>query len=134
MNNFLRPVVVLLFAALSGGGVAGTLPAINDAAAVDLVPTAFHRVAKIGPTAADTLTYQVTTGEVFITDLPPSLDANTVDAYAIIRAPAMSWLVDRSFFWRTAATDAGTHAIRLRADLADAPPDTLTLQIDVTSP
>lgn len=124
----------LVLAACSSWMALATGPTTSRADASVFVPAAHHRVANIGPTAPDTLRYQVTAGTVFITDLPPSLDAGPVESYAIIRAPSMSWLVDRSFFWRTATADAGTHSIRLRAEAANAPPDTLVLQIDVTPP
>ncbi len=79
---------------------------------------------------ADTLRETVTAGEDLILTLPPSNDA----AYTIVRAPALSWLVDRSFFWRTRPDEAGTHTVTFRAASESASADTLVVRVTVTAP
>jgi hypothetical protein len=55
-----------------------------------------------------------------------------VASYRFLRAPALSWLVDRSILWRTRPEDVGEHALLVGVALADAPPDTLTILVTVT--
>lgn len=57
-------------------------------------------------TAADTLRYSVPAGEALIVNLPPRHRGNEA-SYRLLKAPALSWLVDRSFFWRTTAGERG---------------------------
>jgi hypothetical protein len=66
--------------------------------------------------------------------LPAVIDGRSVATYQLVRSPALSWLVGRSFFWRTRPGDTGAHTIRLRATYADAPPDTVALRVDVAAP
>jgi hypothetical protein len=127
----LGPIMLTLSLMLGGGLFAAT----GGSAASDVVPTGAPRVATFGPSpAADTLEYSVTAGDAFITDLPATLREQPVESYAIVDAPSMSWLVDRSFFWRTDQAEPGRHTVRLRATIADAPPDTLALLITVSAP
>ncbi|WP_457651282.1 hypothetical protein [Rhodocaloribacter sp.] len=83
------------------------------------------------PARADTLRPTVRAGETLILALPDSLDARPVAAYAVVRAPALSWLVDRSFLWRTRPGDAGTHRFLFEAAFAEAPPETLVVRVNV---
>ncbi len=76
----------------------------------------------------DTLRHTVRGGEVLIIDLPEELDGRPVDGYSLIHAPALSWLVDYSFMWRTLPEDAGMHDVLIRAD---GPSDTLVVSINV---
>lgn len=77
---------------------------------------------------SDTLRHSVRGGEVLIIDLPEELDGQPVDSYSLLHAPALSWLVDYSFMWRTLPQDAGRHNVLIHADgLAD----TLVVAIDV---
>lgn len=80
----------------------------------------------------DSLTFSVRAGEVLIIDLPAEPATDELVRYDIIRAPALSWLVDDSFFWRTQPQDAGSHNLLFRAVLPSASPDTLTVHVDVT--
>lgn len=84
------------------------------------------------PAMPDTLYQQVQAGEILIFALPDSLAGRPVAAYAVVRAPALSWLVDRSFFWRTLEQDDGRHALRLAATFADRTTDTLVVSVHVT--
>lgn len=86
------------------------------------------------PALADTLHRSIPAGDVLIMALPRSLGSRPVDAYEIIRAPALSWLVDRSFFWRTRSADLGVHAIHFRAAFPNDTVDTLTVQVTVIEP
>jgi|GEM_PF-6604608 len=80
----------------------------------------------------DTLKRTVRAGEVLILALPDSLDAKRVLSYHILRAPALSWLVDHSFFWRTMLPDTSRHRILIGINRTPgAPPDTLILEVDV---
>ena len=65
------------------------------------------------PSAADTLRYEVTAGEPLIVALPGRVGGAEV-RYRVDEAPALSWLVDRSFYYRTVAGERGTLAVRLR--------------------
>lgn len=55
--------------------------------------------------AADTLRRSVVAGETLIAALP-------APDYRAVNPPALSWLVDRSFMWRTLPQERGTLAIR----------------------
>lgn len=77
---------------------------------------------------SDTLRHSVRRGDVLIIDLPEELDGRPVDSYSLLHAPALSWLIDYSFMWRTLAQDAGRHNVLIRAD---ALADTLVLAIEV---
>lgn len=86
--------------------------------------------------AAQSREYRVPAGETLIVALPAAFDRDTlgtqpVQAYALLRAPALSDVADRSFAWRTRPQDAGRHRILLEASFADAPPDTLALDVTV---
>ena len=65
------------------------------------------------PSGADTLRYEVASGEPLIVALPGRVDGAEV-RYTVDEAPALSWLVDRSFYYRTVAGERGTLAVRLR--------------------
>ena len=80
----------------------------------------------------DTLRHTVPAGQSLILALPDTLDARPVATYAPVRLPAMSWLVDRSFLWRTFPRDAGVHEILFEAAFEAAPPETLVVHVTVT--
>ena len=81
---------------------------------------------------ADTLRRRVQGGEPLIMTLPAILGDRPVASYRFLRAPALSWLVDRSMLWRTRPDDVGEHVLLVGAALADAPPDTLAILVTVT--
>ena len=58
---------------------------------------------------ADTIRHTVIAGETLIVDLPG-------DGYRALNPPALSWLVDRSFMWRTLSQERGTLAVRFSRD------------------
>lgn len=79
--------------------------------------------------AADTLRYQVRAGQALLVSLPPRAGGAEA-AYAVVRAPAMSWLVDRSFLWQTIPSERGLMAIVLRETSARR--EELVLLVEVT--
>ena len=79
--------------------------------------------------ASDTLRYQVRAGQPLLVALPPRAGGRDA-AYSVVSAPAMSWLVDRSFFWQTLATERGVMPVLLRQTAAEA--DTLVLLVEIT--
>ena len=101
-------------------------PASTDGAYAAAPPSVRAR-----PARTDTLSSTVRAGETLILALPDTLDARPVASYAVVRAPARSWLVDRSFLWRTLPRDAGTHRLLFEAAFAEAPPETLAVRVTV---
>lgn len=59
--------------------------------------------------AADTLRHTVQAGETLIAALPSP-------GYRCLNPPALSWLVDRSFMWRTLPQERGSLAVRFEHD------------------
>ena len=80
----------------------------------------------------DTIRRRVQAGRPLIMTLPAMLGGRPVASYRFLRAPALSWLIDRSILWRTRPEDVGDHAMLVGVALADAPPDTLTILVTVT--
>lgn len=76
--------------------------------------------------AADTLRFAVPSGEALVTALPAD------GSYRVLRAPALSWLVDRSFFWQTLPAERGREFVLLERRRGDRT-DTLVLVVDVGS-
>ena len=60
---------------------------------------------------ADTLRAEVRAGETLIVALPAVADG-VETAYRVVEAPALSWLVDRSFMWRTLPAERGELPVR----------------------
>ncbi|HEX9950691.1 MAG TPA: hypothetical protein VGB53_02910 [Rubricoccaceae bacterium] len=81
---------------------AGARPSASPAAA----PSVRAAAAAPAVVAGDTLRYQVRAGQPFLVVLPARADGRSA-TYRIASAPAMSWLVDRSFFWQTLPTERG---------------------------
>lgn len=81
--------------------------------------------------AADTLRYAVRAGETLIVALPARVSGMAV-TYEVDEAPALSWLVDRSFMWRTLARERGALAVRLRRLTPGRAPETVVLLVDIT--
>lgn len=80
---------------------------------------------------ADTLRYAVRAGETLIVALPARLAGSEV-RYELTEAPALSWLVDRSFMWRTLDRERGTLPVRLRRLAAGREADLLVLLVEIT--
>jgi hypothetical protein len=78
------------------------------------------------PLAADTLRYELTAGESLVVSLPGPDDAE----FRGVRLPALSWIVDRSFGWRTLPGEEGReYVVILRR--TETRTDTLVLVVDV---
>ncbi len=80
---------------------------------------------------AETLSYIVQSGEVLIFNLPELLGGKKIEEYEIKRAPALSWLVKRSFFWRTLATDVGEHEVLLNAMVNGSSVESVVVQVEI---
>ena len=98
------------------------------ASAQRAVPAASSLQASV---AADTLRYSVRAGETLIVGLPARVAGVEVD-YEIDEAPALSWLVDRSFMWRTLAQERGTLPVRLRRTASGRADDVVVLLVEIT--
>lgn len=88
---------------------------------------------------ADSTRRRVTAGETLFVTLPSAVDGQAVASYEMLRAPAMSDLAGRSFFWRTRPRDEGRHRLLFRARLdstarAPAAVDTLAMVVTVRAP
>lgn len=125
-KDLVAPIGVMLVGFL----IAGTASS-PDRAVVDPVPEqrtsdVTQRSDAASGEAADTLHVEGAAGEVLIFDLPEYLDGRAVESYALIHSPALSWLVDYSFMWRTLPQDTGRHIVRISAAPAA---DTLLVSI-----
>ncbi len=101
------------------------LPAAAQARPPAPAPTGQH-------SAADTLRYAVRAGETLIVALPATVGGASA-RYEVDRAPALSWLVDRSFMWRTLARERGTMPVVLRRLVEGRQPETVVLMVEITS-
>jgi hypothetical protein len=103
--------VLLLFAALLLG-----------AAATEPPPAAPSPAA-----SSDTLRLSIASGEPLVAELPgdPSWTFRT------LRAPALSWLVGRSFYWRTLPGERGREFVLIERRYRGEPQDTLVVVVDV---
>lgn len=79
----------------------------------------------------DTLRHHIQGGEILIIALPGEVGGRPVNQYALVRAPALSGLVDRSFMWRTLPNDAGSHDVLIAAVIDSVSTDTLVVSVTV---
>ena len=79
---------------------------------------------------ADTLHARVRAGETLIVALPAA-PGGAEATYRAVEAPALSWLVDRSFMWKTLAAERGELAVvfERRGGLA---PEEVVLLVEIT--
>ena len=70
-------------------------------------------------------------GETLIVALPPRVAGREV-RYQVQQAPALSWLVDRSFMWRTLRQERGTLPVRFRRTGGAGGTDELVLLVEIT--
>ena len=73
-------------------------------------------------------------GEVFITNLPDSIDGMRSVRYAGIELPTRSWLRNQTFFWKTTESDRGDHALWFyvfREDDMVIPADSVVIHVTV---
>jgi len=128
-----QAVVFGMVGALLAGWLSNPFPILPNGPAQHAAPPSHVLEARATPTVpADTLRRRVQAGQPLIMTLPAMLDDRPVASYRFLRAPALSWLVDRSILWRTRSEDVGDHAMLVGVALADAPPDTLTILVTVT--
>ena len=80
---------------------------------------------------AETLSFVIQAGEVLIFNLPESIEGRQVDFYQIRSSPALSWIHERSFFWRTLAKDVGKHEILLSGVRNGVSTEELIIQVDI---
>ncbi len=80
---------------------------------------------------ADTLRYEVRAGTTLIVGLPPRVGSAEA-TYEVVEAPALSWLVDRSFMWRTLAEERGPHTVRLQRRVREGEPEEVVLLVEIT--
>ncbi len=85
----------------------------------------------IEPARAETLSYVSQAGEVLIFNLPATLGQRKIDSYTITKAPALSWLVQKSFFWRTLPKDAGKHEILFKAVAGGNNVEDVVVQVEI---
>lgn len=130
MKRMLLSGLIALACATSAAGPTESDAPTLQSNLLPLVPVSEARVAS--PALRDTLEHRVTAGDDLIVTLPGTLSNRSVTAYELVRAPALSWVVDRSLLWRTRPEDAGTHALLVEATFDDAPSDTLTVLVEVT--
>ncbi len=107
----MRFPILLLFAALLLGTAASEPPT----------------PASSGPAVADTLRLAVASGEPLVTTLP----GESAWTFRTLRAPALSWLVGRSFYWRTLPGERGREYVLIERRYRGEPQDTLVLVVDV---
>ena len=115
-------VRTVLFAAL----LAGAAPAERATAPASSPERSPGRAAGA---VSDTLRYQVRAGQPLLVSLPARVGGREA-TYGVEVAPAMSWLVDRSFFWQTLASERGEVAVVFRQTAAAE--DVLVLLVEVT--
>ena len=80
---------------------------------------------------AETLSFIIQAGDVLIFNLPESIEGRQVDTYTIRDSPALSWIHERSFFWRTLAKDVGKHEILLSGVRNGVNTEELIIQVDI---
>lgn len=80
--------------------------------------------------AADTLRLAVRSGDPLVTALP----GESAWTFRSLRAPALSWLVGRAFYWKTLPGERGREYVLIERRYQSVPQDTLVLVIDVGSP
>ncbi len=80
--------------------------------------------------AVDTLRLSVRSGEPLVAALP----GESAWTFRSLRAPALSWLVGRSFYWKTLPGERGREYVLIERRYQSVPQDTLVVVIDVGTP
>ena len=129
-------ILVFALSALALAGMGSTLYSVESLSFSppsldEPVPSTAELVRAVEPARAETLSYVIQAGEVLIFNLPGLLNEREIELYRIKRAPALSWLVTRSFFWRTLAKDAGEHEIHFEALVNGVPVEEVVVIVDV---
>lgn len=131
LNSMFSNIIgTLLLAALTLGFAAVTAPPpSSDDMLVPGVADVIN--GSIAPARAETLSYVSQAGEVLIFNLPATLGQRKIDSYTITKAPALSWLVQKSFFWRTLPKDAGKHEILFKAVAGGSNVEDVVVQVEI---
>ena len=82
-----------------------------------------------GTAASDTLRLAVRAGETLIAALPVAPGAT----YRAVDPPALSWLVGRSFMWRTLDRERGALDVHVVRERPGAARDTLVLRVEIVA-
>lgn len=80
---------------------------------------------------AETLRVSVRAGQPLIASLPDRHRGGAA-TYRALRAPALSWLVDRSFFYQTQPGERGDLPVLFERSVGGAVADTLVLMVSIT--
>lgn len=100
-------------------------------AAVLLLGTAAFTTPPPAPSAdgfaSDTVRLSIESGEPLVTALP----GESSWTFRTLRAPALSWLVGRSFYWKTLPGERGREFVLIERRYRSEPQDTLVLVVDV---
>ncbi len=120
--------IVALTVALAAAMPAVAVAQRPSAAAPSAQRTAPSAAAPRDAARADTLHYTVRAGQPLLVSLPATVGGRPA-AYRVVSAPAMSWLVDRSFFWQTLATESGQMAVVFEQSAGS--DETLVLIVDI---
>ena len=80
---------------------------------------------------ADTIRASIPAGETLILALPPEVGGAEA-SYEVLDAPALSWLVDRSFLWRTLERERGVLPVRFLRSAGGTRVDTLVVVVEIT--
>ncbi len=118
-------IMVIGGMALAACGPTAAVPSLESSPEQ---PTSHEVQRSDGAVHTNMLRHSVRGGEVLIIDLPDEIDGRTAGSYSLLEAPALSWLVDHSFMWRTLPEDEGRHEILIRAD---SPADTVVVAVVV---
>ncbi|MBX2822399.1 MAG: hypothetical protein KTR29_22075 [Rhodothermaceae bacterium] len=102
----------------------------------ELAPNAYQQtianwIGDVHTSRAETLSFVIQAGDVLIFNLPTSIEGRSVDSYSIRKSPALSWIHERSFFWRTLAKDVGKHEILLSGSRNGVNTEELVIQVDI---
>ena len=101
-----------------------------SAPAYKTAPSLGNSPGEISGIAADT----VRAGELFVTNLPDSINGMRSVRYTGIVLPTRSWLLNQTFFWRTSEADRGDHALWFyvfRESEIDMPADSLAIHVTI---
>lgn len=83
------------------------------------------------PMQTSTAPDSVRAGEAFITNLPEIIRSIEVSRYIGVSLPARSWLLNRTFFWKTTNGDLGSHDLMFRAFMSNGGVDSVSVHIVV---
>jgi len=125
MLGAMRPILTLLVSLY----FSGVPPLPLSAVQTPIRPSVEYQRSGIEMYPDWTVPDTVRAGDTFITNLPDSLAGQEIDRYIGVALPARSWLLKKSFFWKTRTADRGNHTLWFRAFLSDGRTDSLNLSV-----